>query len=58
MPLRPSKKFRDLEREARLIDIKPKKSKIDSGLIGMVLKESDGTPFAKYNAETGKWDNV
>ena len=51
-------KFRDLEREATLVDTKPKKPKIDSGLIGMVLKESDGTPFAKYNAETGKWDNV
>ncbi len=51
-------KFRDLEREATLVDTKPKKPKIDSELIGMVLKESDGTPFAKYNAETGKWDNV
>jgi len=49
-------KFRDLEREATLVIEKPKPHVSNPDLVGMVIKDTDGSEIAKYDSEEGKWN--
>ena len=51
-------KFRDLEREATLVIEKPKPHVSNPDLVGMVIKDTDGSAIAKYDSEEGKWIDV
>ena len=51
-------KFRDLEREATLVIEKPKPHVSNPELVGMEIRDKDGSAIAKYDSEEGKWNYV